>query len=269
MKVTHLHSIQTADKRYATQTNPVLIGCDDMNSYVCKYGDGNSFAQRLLCEYLAAQFMRVWQLPMPDFALIKINPNHIPPQFGIAPKSFNQTCFGSKYSRQCEDLTHPSYLNSSNFRTDFNKQILLKIALFDCWLSNDDRTAGNHNLMFDLSNNNILAIDNEGIFNGRIFNYEIFSQNFNDSILSSEFAQKMYRKKELTPKMVKELKTYFYHCTSSCQQVINNVMSHIPADWNIDKDKVNGKIDEIFSNKWQKETFITFAGFVKDLKKNI
>ena len=262
-----INSIQTADRKFDTQTRPILIGCDDMNDYVCKYGTGNGFAKRLFCEYLAANFMRIWELPIPNYSLVNINPEHIPANFAIPNASFTQTCFGLMYNRNYTELTRLNELNiASAFKNSSFKLNLLKIALFDCWLSNEDRNDNNYNLMFDLVNDyQLVAIDNEGIFNSRTFNNPIYSLNYNDSILNGVFAQKLFNKKDLTPNIIEELKTFFYLCVQNCEQSKNNILSNVPENWQIDTASVNGKLLEIFSNDWKNESFSTFQTFVQTL----
>lgn len=267
MPVPIINSIQTADRKFETQTRPILIGCDDMNDYVCKYGAGNGFAKRLFCEYLAANFMQIWELPIPNHSLVNINPEHIPANFAIPNAYFTQTCFGLMYNRNYTELTKLNELNiASGFKNSPFKLNLLKIALFDCWLSNEDRNDNNYNLMFDLVNDyQLVAIDNEGIFNSRTFNNPIYSLNFNDSILNGGFAQKLFNKKDLTPDIIENLKTYFYLCAQNCEQSKNNILSNVPENWQIDTALVNEKLLEIFSDDWKNESFSTFQTFVQTL----
>lgn len=262
-----LNSIQTADKQFDTQTKPILIGCNDFNAYVCKYGTGTGFANRLLCEYIAAQFMRIWELPIPDFALVKINPEHIPTNFRISKASFNQTCFGLKYNRSYVELTEVNALDIAKpFKTNTHKQTLLKIALFDCWLSNEDRSSNHYNLMFDLeTDNNIIAIDNECIFNSRVFDRTIYELNYYDSLLSGIFAQRLFNKKDLTTQVINNLKTYFYLCVLNCEKNQNKIIANVPSDWQIDGKLVSNKLTEIFSDDWKNKTFTTFQTFIQTL----
>lgn len=267
MPIPNLHSIQTADKKFETQTKPILMVCSDMNGYVCKYGTGIGFAKRLYCEYLSAQFLSRWQLPIPNFAFVTINPEHIPTHFNIAHTSFTQTGFGVQYNRSYNELTHLNTLNNvTAFKQPLIKQTFLKIALFDCWLANEDRNNNNYNLMFDIAyNNNLVVIDHEGIFNSRIFEQPIYSLNYNDSLLSSVFAQKLFSKKDFTNEFITDLETYFYLCLQNCEQDVNLILQNVPKNWEIDTELVVKKISEIFSESWKKETLTTFKNFIQTL----
>ena len=147
-----LQSIQTANRQYQTGDAPILILCNDMQDYVCKYAlNGN--ATNLLCEYLAASFLKLWELPVPDFCFVQVNYEHVQ-QLGIPKHVIEKTCFGSKFSKSYVEL------NLFNDEPDLKKQTgyiahkmnLLKIALFDIWLANEDRNHNNLNLIVDVAN---------------------------------------------------------------------------------------------------------------------
>jgi hypothetical protein len=78
-----LSSIQTANRQYDTGERPVLIMCSDMHNYVCKYAGGGD-TMKLYCEYIAASFLKIWKLPVPDFAFVAINYDHVK-QLDILP----------------------------------------------------------------------------------------------------------------------------------------------------------------------------------------
>ncbi|MGB3948890.1 MAG: HipA family kinase [Bacteroidia bacterium] len=267
MQVPLLNTIQTADKKFDTQARPFLIGCSDMNDYVCKYGSGTGFAKRLFCEYIGAQYMRNWDLPIPDYAFIEVNPEHIPTNFSLSNNIFNQTCFGLKYNRNYTELTKLNELFIvQQFKNQLFKSNLLKVALFDCWLANEDRNSNNYNLMFELQKNyQLIAIDHEGIFNTRIFDNPIYALNNDDTLLNSSFAQQLFNKKDLNNNAIEELRTYFYICIEKCENNSKSILSHVPTNWQIDNELVNKKLAEIFSKKWKQETFDTFNVFVHNL----
>ena len=137
-----LKSIQTAYRMYNTGDRPVLVMCSDMQDYVCKYALGGN-ATNLFCEYVAASFLRVWQLPVPDFAFVNVDYEHVK-HFGLPKHYFDKTCFGSKYSRSFQELTHftdnPDLKKQKGYLQ--NRDTLLKVALFDLWMANEDRKIG-------------------------------------------------------------------------------------------------------------------------------
>jgi len=75
MKINELHSITEIKPEHCYQTRgsrPVRALCNDLNYYVCKYHTSSGFPYHLFNEYLAACFLQIWQLPVPEFAFVKI-----------------------------------------------------------------------------------------------------------------------------------------------------------------------------------------------------
>jgi hypothetical protein len=92
-------------------------------------------------------------LNTPEFAFVNVKENHVtetPYPFHY----FSRSCFGSLYYKEYKEVDHilagmsVSRMNLEQFRETF-----LKIALFDIWLSNEDRNGNNYNLLFDINNN--------------------------------------------------------------------------------------------------------------------
>ncbi len=78
-------------------------------------------------------------------------------------------------------------------------QQLMQIALFDLWLSNEDRNANNANLMYDMVNDNIMAIDYGCCFNTATFDYPLQHYNMSNTtkfciiyaVLSQETSERL------------------------------------------------------------------------------
>jgi hypothetical protein len=260
-----INSVQTADRVYETQARPILIACNDGFDYVCKYGAGAGFAARLLSEYIGWQFARIWGIGIPEAAFVRISPGHIPASFGIPAPNFTQTCFGARYSRSYAELTRMNALAiATQFKKPEFKRSLLLVGLFDCWLANEDRNPNNYNLMFDLEQNyRLVAIDNEGIFNTRIYEHPIYSLNENDTILLSPFACKLFGKQDVTKDALDQLMEILYICTENCEQKVNDILSQIPQDWSVDISMLKSKLSEVFSVAWKTETLGHFQTFVQ------
>jgi len=89
-----------------------------MQDYVCKHAlNGN--AVNLICEYIAASFLMVWELSVPDFCFINVNYEHVK-HLAIPKYHVDKTCFGSKFNknfveccRQSTNIYHErsEYLN--------------------------------------------------------------------------------------------------------------------------------------------------------------
>lgn len=262
-----LHSIQTSDRVFDTRgSRPVLITCNDMNNYVCKYNMGNGTAMRLACEYIAASFLKIWGLNVPDFALVDVKREHIPSDFNIRGSYFDITCFGSKYSRDFADLNNFTDTVAPRIRKSYiNRQELYYISLFDIWLANEDRNNNNYNLLIDINNQrNFIPIDHESIFNSRVMYNPICELTYDDSLISSQLMQKMFGLKDLKKLDKEEIKSNFYSFVNQCQGNLVSIVSQLPNDWKINKKELETKmINEIFNETWLNNSFKLLLFFLQ------
>lgn len=154
-----LNTISTFEKKLKSRgSSPIVYLCEDINYYACKYGKPNN----LFNEYLAASFCKIWEIPVPDFSFVNVADEHIPQ--GHPKSDFSYPCFGSFYLEHAMEVS--DFLNTwegKNYEIDkiFNKTDLLKIGLFDLWLSNEDRNHNNANLLINPTSDGyqIVAID--------------------------------------------------------------------------------------------------------------
>ncbi|MEJ0104155.1 MAG: hypothetical protein WDO19_17025 [Bacteroidota bacterium] len=102
----YLDSIESVETHNVIQTNtlPVVVHCNDLNYYYCKHHPGIGAAHRLITEYLAARFLRIWNLQVPDFAFVRIAQEHVPVDLGIPFRHFTVSCFGSKKIEGAADM---------------------------------------------------------------------------------------------------------------------------------------------------------------------
>lgn len=144
------HSIEAIHRVFPTNgSRPVLVTCDDFEDYVCKY----RFVDQLLNEFLASEFLRLWDVPTPETCFVRVKSDHVPREVwpeGARPPLFEKECFGSKYLPSAIEVsdslttlaTVPGDARKIKNRADF-----LKIAIFDLWMANEDRTGNNYNLL--------------------------------------------------------------------------------------------------------------------------
>lgn len=262
-----LYSIQTSNKVFETQgSRPVLITCNDLNDYVCKYNMGNGPAIRLAFEYIAASFLKIWGLKVPDFALVDIRREHIPSDFKIKGYYFDNTCFGSKYSRGYADLHNLTDSIAPQKRKSYiNRKDLYYIALFDIWLANEDRNHNNYNLLIDINNQlNFIPIDHETIFNSRVMNNPIYALTYDESLVSTPLMQKMFGLNDVKKLDIEEIQSNFYSFVNQCQGNLVNILSQLPADWKINKNELQTKmINEIFNETWLNNSFKLLLFFLQ------
>lgn len=231
--------------------------------YVCKHAlNGNSV--NLICEYLAASFLKLWELPVPDFCFIEVDYEHVR-HLGLQKRNFEKTCFGSRFSKHFIELT--LYNNKPDFRKNSansaNKLNLLKIALFDLWLANEDR-GNNLNLLLDVNAGyNFIPIDHGAVFNSREFNNSITLLTENECLTDTDLMWYLYPKRDFSKEDILNLKNYFYLCTLKCKQNFDEILKFIPSDWHSDLKTVTDKIEnEVFSETWRDTVFDAFLAYI-------
>jgi len=259
-----LKSIQTANLQYDTGDKPLLLLCSDMQDYVCKYAL-NGDARNLVCEYISASFLKVWELPVPEFCFVEVDYEHVK-HLGLQKRYFERTCFGSRYNRYLVELTQftdePDLKRFAGFAA--NKLNLLKIALFDIWIANEDRNLNNMNMMVDVQNNyNLVPIDHGAVFNFRQFDSSMSVLTENDCLTSTDLMKHLYPKRDFSREDVDQLKEYFYLCTHNCKLHFHEILSFIPPDWISDLKQVTNKIEtELFTKQWEDKVMTAFLEYI-------
>jgi hypothetical protein len=190
MAIKCLSSITTASKVFQTGKQPILITCNDMNDYVCKHKHKSIYCNSLFNEYIASCFLKLWSMPIPEFAFIHVKNEHINEfaiENGLEPFSFQGTCFGSYYMQNAGDLNSLYHLIDKKVLQKIDKMIFLKIVLFDIWMANEDRTHNNPNILVAFNKNNWVfqPIDHEYCFNSNSCR-DLVQLTQDDSILSLE-----------------------------------------------------------------------------------
>lgn len=262
--VKRISSIQTANKQYDTGDKPLLLLCDDMQYYVCKHSMGGN-GMSLLCEYMAASFLRLWQLPVPDFSYVSINYEHVK-HFNIPKQYVERFGFASKYERHYQEVTqfteNPDVQKQLGYMD--NREDFIKIALFDLWLANEDRSFNNYNLLIDVQNNyRFVAIDHGAILNTRMLNNRISLLRDSESLLQTPMFGKLFKTSDFSYEYTKELKEYFYICVHECKRNFHEILEAVPDDWNLNIKQIENKIiQEVFSPEWEEQVLGAFFDYI-------
>ncbi len=258
-------SITTIEKVFPTNgSHPVLVYCNDLCYYVVKY-KRSKIATNLFNEYIGSSFLQLWELGTPDFEFIDVKKEHVPIGLheNISPEYFDAMCFGTKFSRNYSDVTDFLTKSSVSWKKQFiHKEEILLIALFDMWIGNEDRNINNPNLMYDLaSGNRFVPIDHQHIFNSSSLEGKLSQLTENDSILSHSIIKSLFKRNELKDQeLVADIQRKYYLYIERCQQNLHNIISKIPADWNIKTEKYVQLIEgKIFSERWIRNTWINFV----------
>lgn len=260
-----LNTIHKPDKVYPTAGSPMLVTCDDLQDWVCKHSRDSS---KLLNELLGSCFARKWNLNTPEICLINVKVEHIPQN--IQGINFNKPCFGSKYihsSKEIDNTTLVMFEDPSFKKKIANKYDFLMIALFDIWLSNEDRNHNNSNLLIDFTNPNEIyftVFDHDAIFNTNTLHRGIYQINDFDSLIYTQLANTLFIRGRNLVNIVDNLIKKFYLCTKDCKNNINEIISLIPIEWGIDKKLLEKQLlDNLFTQKWLVECETNFRTLIQ------
>ncbi len=263
MEIQQIHSIQEISKQYTTGDLPVLVLCSDTQQYICKYMRANStIAYKLACEFIGAIFAESWKINTPSFALVQIMPAHWTSV--TTSHSSSAPAIGFKKLEGVIDIT-PTSFPQVEVSADTLYQIL-KIALFDFWIANEDRTYNNANLLYDIENAQLISIDYGGILNNVTFDFPLSQLTETDSILGADIFAHII--KSVSPKQLSEAVTRLEKDYSQClnrskRQTI--LLANMPKEWAVPNVKTEKKVEELFSTEWIKTTW---QNFVECLKAN-
>lgn len=266
MKIPTIRSIQEISLQYSTGDAPVMVLCEDAKQYICKFcGASTTIAYKLSCELIGGCFAKVWNIASPAMAFVNIQPAHW--SCVNRSHSFNMPAIGFCRLDNVIDITPTTYrCVTPNAHTLYQ---LLKIALFDCWIANEDRTYNNANLLYDLENNNIISIDYGGILNNVVFDYQLSSLTETDSIVCADVFSHIegYIDKEQLNNAVENLFLDYKNCICSSKNCISNIIDTVPVEWNIPADKLKNKIEQLFAPDWEKKTWDIFIEYLKNNSK--
>lgn len=255
-----LHSIKSIDKIYNTGEEPVLVACNDHNSYICKYSRYSGSANKLVCELMGAVFAKQWMLNTPEIAIVKIKREHIP--YNMSGSFFSKPILGSLQQPNVVDITPAT--TPLIYPSDKLCLQLIQIALFDLWLSNEDRNANNANLMYDMVKDNIIAIDYGCCFNTATFDYPLSLLTESESILCSDLFRHLIG--NTSNKCIRQMAdvllnvdfpSYIDECKKGLGVAQRDEKANkelccdfIPSAWNIDRNRLSNKIEELLGEEW-------------------
>ena len=261
MEIEHLHSIQEISKQYNTGDLPVLVLCSDTQQYICKYVRPNAtISYKLACEFMGAVFAEAWKISTPPFALVQIMPVHWTSV--TTSHSSSAPAIGFRKIDGVIDIT-PTSFRQVVANTDTLYQ-LLKIALFDFWVANEDRTYNNANLLYNIEDEQLISIDYGGILNNVTFDFPLSQLTETDSILGADiFAHiiKSVSSKQLT-EAVKRLEKDYMQCISRSKRQ-SVLLAEMPKEWAVPTTKIESKVEELFSQKWINDTWENFVECLK------
>ena len=260
MDIQRLKSIGRINTIYDTGERPVLVECDNLKGYVAKYMKSSSSAYKLACELCGSLLAIRWKLNTPDIAFIEIRPSDWPHYGSI---NFSAPAFGSLKLSNVMDITPISLKSIVRSEKVFFQ--LLKVALFDIWIANEDRNNNNYNLLFDLLKQEIIVLDHGCVFNTATFDYGLSILTCNETILDSELASYLYY--QVSERHIGYIKNYFSESIRSCAEIVLNIERYIPNEWNVPHLIVKEKLSQLFNDDWISDCWDAFLEYIECIGK--
>ena len=263
MAIKYLDSVKEIERLYPTGENPVLVICSDLNAYICKYMRSSLAAFKLACELIGSQMAIAWQLETPDVAFVKIKSSH---WAGYALQhSISAPALGCKKIDGVVDINSSTFKDVKPSTTIFRQ--LLKIALFDFWIANEDRNCNNANLLYDVGRARLVSIDYGCILNTATFDYPMAQLTSNESILSSDLFQHLYENKDkvVVEGVISELEANYESCLNRSRRRIIQILEDIPKEWNVPNQIIENKLMQLFDNRWIIGVWKNFVESINDI----
>lgn len=264
------HSIEAVHKLFGTNDRPILVSCDDLNDYVCKY----RYVERQFNELLAWNFLTIWGIPVPQACLVSVRPEDITEQAlqqGARLAFFDRPAFGSLYLPFAREIDNSLTALGAN-RTDVlkikNRVDLLKIALFDLWMANEDRNGNNYNLLLVPIQSGkfyIHAIDHAACFNsGNAGQYPLTPLTQEDSVLSTDVCRLLYAHSAVGERESELVLASFRQLITRCRNALPQILALVPQSWGINvDDRQSWLIQNLFSEPWLNQTEADFREYVQ------
>lgn len=265
-----LFSIEEVSKRFDTSgSRPLLVHASDLEYYICKY----PFYPRdpkLLNEYLAFHFARIWNIRIPDLGIVQVHREHLPPEMlgmQLSYLSIENPLVGLKQVEDVMELIDPASEGiSDSILKKHSKLEFLKIALFDLWLSNEDRNCGNMNLLVNFQDDVIapIAIDHEKIFNSGSPFGQIYALSYEETLFYSRLFHCLFRsRRKNNLDMFDQIGASLQPYVSRCQQELKTIVDGIPREWGFDSDEIYEALSNgVFSPDWIEEVARTYHEYL-------
>ena len=262
MLIPTLSTIKEIDRTFSTGDMPFLVACSDQKQYICKYMRADSAsAYKLANELIGSLLAKLWNLNTPEVALVKILPEHTK-QHGI-PCNYNAEAIGYQKIENAADITN--CIDGDIKQSDKLFWQLLRIALFDFWVANEDRTCNNANMLYVDRTEKLISIDYGGIFNTNTFQSPIYQLSSFDSIIYADIFRYLKTENDFQ-KIIDKSKKIYDICISKSREIFMYFGTRwIPQLWNVSEEVLRKKINELFEKQWIDECF---SNYVETLRQN-
>lgn len=265
-----LKTLHKPDKIYSTGEAPILVTCEDFQTWVCKHGRMSN--SHLFNELIASRFANIWGIRTPLICLIEVLEDHLPIENAniLQPAFFKKPCFGSlyiEYSKEIDSTLVHSFEDTAFRKKVKNKEDFLTIALFDIWLSNEDRNHNNSNLLLDFTNNEeyyFCAFDHNSIFNSNSLHHGLYQISEDESIINTDLAKILFKQGRNLTIIVEKIIKKFYLCIEECERELGGILGDIPSEWNLNVNQLELLLRQnLFTESWIRECENNFRTIIQ------
>lgn len=262
MMITTLSTSKVIDRTFSTGDLPILVTCNDQKQYICKYMRADSLsAYKLTSELIGSILAKYWNLNTPEIVFVKILSEHTKP-FAI---QYNHSAEAIGYQKINNAIDIANYINDDIKQSKKLFTQLLKIALFDFWIANEDRTCNNANMLYVDRDEKLISIDYGGIFNTNSYQAKLCQLSSFDSIIYADIFKHLKTNSDFQ-NIVEKSKKYYDICINKSRKIFTDLETlQIPKSWNITENILRQKINELFEKQWIDNCF---SNYEKTLRQN-
>lgn len=208
-------------------------------------------------------------------SLVDVAREHIPEEMlgdGLTFTNLEEPLIGFKEIKNVVEVADAfsEGISRTNL-SKYNKEAFLTIALFDIWLSNDDRNINNTNILVRLEKNVFqpIAIDHEKIFNTGSLTLDIYELSYEDSMLYSSLYHLLFKSYKSSAPLIDKICASLYPNSEICNEQLDAILADVPVEWGIDTSELQDRLQRnIFSASWLAKVDSTFKEFASLTLKN-
>lgn len=260
-----LHSIQNIEKVFDTGDKPVLVECNDLNSYVCKHNNGQTPAKKLFVEWISHGLLNGIEVALAKREIVHVKEEHVIRGANCQPIFFKDVpLFATRF---LDEALEWSQFNLRDQKLITNKNDLLKIAFFDIWMANEDRSFNNFNLLTHPTDKGleIVPIDHGACLNSLMFSSynRLQTLSYNESLIDTDEFRILVRPMLKSLKDADEFIESLYVCMPALKKIYDEQVIAIPAEWKIPKIFSDELKENLFHKEWLSETKTQFLSYIK------
>lgn len=273
------YQIDLIANAYDTKTRPIVVYVDYIKEYLCKYPSAKGAKPSwLFSEILGNQFSKAWGFETSEDCLLYFPKELLREKEVVAmiDKAYfpdpEVPGWGVRFIHNKQVLQPFEKNNDVKELNRIALKELLKLACFDIWLCNEDRNANNPNLIVSLTDDILIPVDHDALFNSDAAltapDRPLVLLGFEETILSYFFKFKGVRaqaRKQFAqnPDLIDIVAETAAKAVSACER--KSRLLRQPEEWKLDADLVENRLSAIFAPKWIDRAITTFKDYAHQI----